>query len=158
MKPTGGAVVALLTGIGWVGSALAGNRSSSCTAGVRTVGGAKVRTFCGAAKATAKTAGKTFSFSGGQCEVSQGFFTVNIGSITLPPAKAKFAYLGIDVKPPRAGVHHNQIVSWQVPGKGYSILGATGTVGAGLKSGTFRGRVVGGGHATGALPSRPGAP
>ena len=151
MKPTGVAVVALLTGIGLVGSALAGTRSTSCTAGVRTVGGAKVRTFCGPAKATAKTAGKTFSFSGGQCEVSQGFFTVNIGSITLPPAKAKFAYLGIDVKPPRAGVHRNQIVSWQVPGKGYSILGATVTVSAGLKSGTFSGRVIGGGAATGSF-------
>src|SRR5258708_40109886 len=137
MKPTGGAVVALLTGIGWVGSALAGNRSSSCTAGVRTVGGAKVRTFCGAAKATAKTAGKTFSFSGGQCEVSQGFFTVNIGSITLPPAKAKFAYLGIDLKPPRAGVHRNQIVSSQVPRKGYRLIRATVAIPAGFKPATF---------------------
>ena len=142
------AAVGLLTGVGLAGNALAGARSSSCTAGVSTVGGAKVRTFCGPAKAIAKTAGKTFRFSGGQCAVSQGFFTVNIGSITLPPAKAKFTYLGIDVKVPRAGVHHNQIVSWQVPGKGYSILGATVTVSAGLKSGTFSGRVIGGGAAT----------
>jgi hypothetical protein len=151
MKATGVAVVALLAGVGLAGSALAGPRSSSCTAGVHTVGGANVRTFCGPAKATAKTAGKTFSFSGGQCSVTQGYFTVNIGSITLPPAKAKFAYLGIDVKPPRAGVHRNQIVSWQVPGKGYSIIGATVTVRAGLKSGTFAGRVIGGGNATGSF-------
>ena len=151
MKPTGVAVVALLIAVGLAANAPAGTRSSSCTAGVSTVGGAKVRTFCGPAKATAKTAGMTFRFSGGRCEVTQGFFTVNIGSITLPPAKAKLMYLGIDVKPPRAGVHHNQIVSWQVPGKGYSILGATVTVSAGLKSGTFSGRVIGGGAATGSF-------
>ena len=145
------AAVGLLAAAAVAGTAPAGTRSASCTAGVRTVGGAKVRTFCGPATATAKTAGRTFRFSGGQCQVSQGFFTVNIGSITLPPPKPKFAYLGIDVKPARAGAHQNQIVSWQVPGKSFSILGATVTVSAGLKGGTFSGRLIGGGSATGSF-------
>jgi len=131
------------------GNAVAGTHSAACTAGVHTVSGAKVRTFCGPARGTAKGGGKTFTFSGGRCAVSQGFFTVNIGSITLPPAKPKFVYLGIDAQPPRAGVHHNQIASWQVPGKGYSILGATVTLSANLKSGTFAGRLLSGGTASG---------
>jgi hypothetical protein len=145
------AVAGVLAGDGFAGDALGVKRAPSCTIGVRTVGGATVRTFCGPAKATARTGGTTFTFSGGQCAVSQGYFTVNIGSITLPPHKAKFSYLGIDVKPARAGAHRNQIVSWQVPGKGYSILGATVTVGAGLKSGTFAGRLTSGGTATGSF-------
>ena len=144
------AAVAFVVAVGSVGNALAGMRSASCTAGVRTVGGATVRTFCGPARATVKAAGKTFVFSGGQCTVSSGFFTVNVGSITLgPQSKPKFAYLGIDVKPPRAGLHRNQVVSWQVPGKGYALIGATVTVSAGLKGGTFTGRLIGGGTATG---------
>ena len=133
------------------GSASAGTRSSACTAGLHTVGGAKERTFCGPAHATAHAAGRTFAFSGGECAVSQGFFAVNIGSITLPPAQPKSTYLGIDVKPASAGSHANQIVSWQVPGKGYTILGATVVVSSGLKGGTFSGRLSAGGTASGSF-------
>ena len=118
--------------------------AAGCTAGVRTVGGATVRTFCGPAKATAKIGGQTFRFSGGSCAVEGGYFTVNIGSITLPPAKPKFAYFGMDVKPPKAGTHPSQILSWQEPGKRYSLLPVTVTVKPGLKSGTFTGKVLGG--------------
>ncbi len=121
--------------------------ASACTAGVRTVGGATVRTFCGPASATAKAGGRTFHFSGGTCAVEQGYLTVNIGAITLPPAKPKLAYLGIDVKPPKAGAHANQIVSWQVPGKRYSLLPGRVVVQAGLKGGSFSGPVLGGGGA-----------
>ena len=100
------------------GDLLAATGSVSCTAGVHTVGGATVRTFCGPAHARAKVGAKTFRFSGGQCAVSNGYFTVNIGSITLGQGtKPKFAYLGIDMRPSADGVHHNQVVSWQVPGK-----------------------------------------
>ena len=85
----------------------------ACTPGVRSVGGATVRTFCGPARGVAHAEGKTFHFSGGMCLVSRGYFTVNIGSITIggQGVKPKFLYLGIDVRPARDGVHANQIVS-----------------------------------------------
>lgn len=118
---------------------------TSCTPGVRTVGESTVRTFCGPATATAKIGGKTFHFTGGQCAVEQGYFTVNIGAITLGSEKPKYAYLGIDVKPPKPGTHASQIVSWQTPGKRYSLLPAKVTLAAGLHSGTFSGPVLGGG-------------
>ncbi len=111
-----------------------------------------MRTFCGPATATARVGSKTFRFSGGQCTVSQGYFTVNIGAITLGSEKPKYAYLGIDVKPPKAGTHASQIVSWQAPGKRYSLLPAKVTVASGLRSGTFSGPVLGGsGSATGSF-------
>jgi hypothetical protein len=110
-----------------------------------------VRTFCGAARATVKAAGKTFLFTSGQCAVSGGYFAVNIGSITLPPAKPKFTYLGIDVRPAAAGAHTNQIVAWQVPGTSYSIAGATVRVNAGMKGGSFSGRLLTGGTASGSF-------
>jgi len=127
-------------------------RSVGCTAGVHTVGGATVRTFCGPAHATVKAGGKTFHFASGICAISRGIFTVNIGSITLGHVKPKFAYLGIDAQPPRAGTHRNQIASWQEPGKSYSILSATVVLNGGLKSGSFSGTLLtGGGKATGSF-------
>jgi hypothetical protein len=121
---------------------------------VRTVYGATVEIFCGPAQATAKAVGKTFSFSGGECAVSGGYFTVNVGSTTMPPVKPKFVYLGIFVKPARAGTHANQIVSWQIPGTGYSLRGATVTVNAGLTGGSFTGRLLNGASASGSFRCR----
>ncbi len=63
----------------------------------------------------------------------------------------RFSYLGIDAQPPRAGVHRNQIVSWQVPGKSYSLLGATVRLAAGMHGGTFSGRLLTGGTASGSF-------
>jgi hypothetical protein len=108
-----------------------------------------VRAFCGPARATVKAAGKTFTFANGTCTLSGGYFNVNLGSITLPPAKPRFTYLGIDVKPPHAGTYSNQIVSWQEPGRGYSVVGGTVTVNAGLKGGSFSGQLLTGGAASG---------
>ena len=145
--------LAALTFAGHVTASGAGRGAVACTPGVRSVGGATVRTFCGPAKGVAHAQGKTFHFSGGMCLVSRGYLTVNIGSITIggPGVKPKFLYLGMDVRPPRDGKHANQIVSWQAPGKGYSLLGATVTVRGGLKRGSFTGRVIGDGPASGSF-------
>jgi hypothetical protein len=129
--------------------ALPGAGASACTAGVRTVGGATVRTFCGPAKATAKIGSKTFHFTGGTCAVEQGMFTVNIGSITLGAGKPKYAYFGLDAKPPKAGAHPNQIVSWQFAGQRYSLLPVKVVLDAGLHSGSFSGSVLTGGSGSG---------
>ena len=136
--------LAVLAAAAVLGRAGATTRSASCAAGVHTAAGATVRTFCGPAKATAKIGSQTFRFSGGSCTVEGGYFNVNVGSITLPPAKPKFAYLGIDVKPPRPGTHPNQVVAWQEPGKRYGLLPVSVTVKPGLKGGTFTGKVLGG--------------
>ena len=140
-------VLAALTALAAV--ALPGAGASACTAGVRTVGGATVRTFCGPAKATAKIGSKTFHFTGGQCAVEQGMLTVNIGSITLGLGKPKYAYFGLDAKPPKAGAHPNQVVSWQFGGRRYSLLPVKVVLNAGLHSGSFSGSVLTGGSGSG---------
>jgi hypothetical protein len=129
--------------------ALPGAGASACAAGVRTVGGATVRTFCGPAKATAKIGSKTFHFTGGTCAIEQGMFTLNIGSITLGTGKPKFAYFGLDAKPPKAGAHPNQVVSWQFGGHSYSLLPVKVVLNARLHSGSFSGSVLTGGSGSG---------
>jgi len=131
-----------------------GAGASACTAGVRTVGGATVRTFCGPAKATARIGSKTFHFAGGECAIEQGMFTVNIGSITLGPGKPKYPYFGLDAKPPKAGAHANQIVSWQFAGRRYSLLPVKVVLNAGLHSGSFSGTVLTGGSGSGTFTCR----
>jgi hypothetical protein len=132
-------------------TATAGDTSAACTPGVRSSGGVTFRTFCGPAHATAKTGGKTFRFAGGNCEVVGGFFTVNIGTVSLGARKPKYAYFGIDVQPPKAGAHSNQIVTFSFAGKRYSVLRASVVVKSGLHSGTFSGTVLTGGRATGSF-------
>src|SRR5213078_3028910 len=83
--------------------AAATTHSAACTAGVKTVGGATVRTFCGPAKAVVKVGGKTLHFKGGKCETLSGYYTVNLGSITLPPAKPKYLYFGLTTTKHRSG-------------------------------------------------------
>jgi hypothetical protein len=144
-------LAAVIAAVGSSGGATASVRSATCTAGTHSVGGATLNTYCGPAHATAKAGGKTFSFSGGQCAVSQGFFAVNIGTFTLPPVKPRASYFGIDVKPPKSGTHANQIVAWQSGGQGYSVAGATVIVNAGLTGGTFSGHLLTGGSASGSF-------
>jgi hypothetical protein len=115
-----------------------------------TVDGATVVVYCGPAKATVKTGGKTYSFSGGRCKQAVGFWTILVGKQTLPPAKAKFpSFQGTaKIAKTKAGTYTKgeYTLAFQLPGKDVVISAGnpylkTGsvTVTAGAKKGTFVG-------------------
>jgi hypothetical protein len=119
---------------------------TSCTAGVRTVGGVTYRTFCGSARATVTAGATHLAFAGGECSKEGGAFSVNIGTITLPPGKPKYTYFGLTVFTTHAGTFKSPApaVGWQLPGgKRGSILYATVTIAPGMKRGSFTGKLLG---------------
>ena len=121
----------------------------ACTAGVHTLGGATVRTFCGPAKATLRLGTRTYVFAGGECARSGTTLGLNIGTITLG-GTPKSRYFGLLVsRATHDGRFTNQIVSWQFPGKGGGLAGAKVTLSGGQKKGSFSGSVIGGGTASG---------
>jgi hypothetical protein len=128
----------------WGAGAAASLHTAACTAGVKTVGGANVRTFCGPAKATVKIGGKTLSFKNGKCEKLSGYYTVNIGSITLPLAKPKYSYFGLTTTKKRGGTYSVKDVPlvWQTPGKRFALWKGSVKISSSMKSGTFSGTTL----------------
>jgi hypothetical protein len=113
----------------------------SCTAGPRTAGGVTYRTFCGRARAVVHLGARTYVFAGGSCD--RGAFTINIGTITLPPGKPKYRYFGITVFTNRDGVFKDQGVTWQLPnGQRNSLFHATVVLAGGRSHGTFTGSTL----------------
>ena len=126
----------------------------ACTAGVHTLGGATVRTFCGPAKATLHLGTRTYVFTGGECARAGNKLGINIGTITLGPSP-KSRYFGVLVSgATHDGTFTNQIVSWQFPGKGGGLAGAKVTLSGGQTKGTFSGSVIRGGTASGTFTCR----
>jgi hypothetical protein len=118
----------------------------ACTSGVKTSGGATYRTFCGSAHATLKFGGKTYQFLGGSCDSTTSTFTINLGTITLPPGKPKYRYFGITVFTGKDGTYINQAVAWQFPNGAHNALfRATIKLTGGRKHGTFSGKSLTGG-------------
>ena len=140
MKRTliGVAVAALAAAALGTGSA---HSAAACTAGVTKVGGSPARTFCGPAKATVKLGSATVSYHGGACSKSSFGWTLNIGTVVLGNAKNKPEYFGITAKS-SPGAQSNTGVAVVHSHKSYAVIG-TVTLKAGLKSGTFSGKVFG---------------
>ena len=88
-----------------------------------------------------KIGGTSVAYKQGACSRSSFGFTINIGTVVLGNAKEKPEYFGItvDAKP---GTHTNSAVAVVHANKSYAVLG-TVTLKAGLKSGTFSGKVFG---------------
>jgi hypothetical protein len=126
---------------------------SACVPGATTIAGKKAVRFCGPAKASAKVGARTFAFSGGACQVSGVYFTLNIGAIivhkTANSKPGPTPYFGVTVTPSDPGVHLSQVLSWTSGGKAYSVLGSRITLKSGLKSGSFTGRSIDGKKVTG---------
>jgi hypothetical protein len=115
----------------------------SCTAGVQTAGGVTYRTFCGRAHATLHFGGKTYVFRGGSCDSTSSAFTINLGTITLPPGKPKYRYFGITVFTTHDGTFTNQGIAWQLPhGVRNALFHATIKLQGGRKRGTFSGTTL----------------
>jgi hypothetical protein len=115
--------------------------AAACTAGVTKVGGTPARTFCGPAKATVKIGAATVAYKQGMCSRSSMGFTINIGTVVLGNAKTKPEYFGITVQA-KPGAHANSAVAVVHANRSCAVLG-TVTLAAGLKSGTFSGKVFG---------------
>ena len=115
--------------------------AAACTAGVTKVGGVAFQAFCGPAKAVVKIGGSSVAYANGKCSRSGLGFTINIGTVVLGNAKKKPDYFGITVEA-KAGAHANSAVAVVHASKTYAVLG-TVTLKAGLKSGTFSGKVFG---------------
>jgi len=153
------------TAVALVSASVAASASAraGCTAGESTIGGVKYETFCGPAKATVKTGGKTLSFSNGACVMTGSYFTINVGATQLlATAKPVKPYFGLDVgKVPggaefggRAaggdGTYGNVPVSFvSNSGVKYLVLGATVKLTNGRKAGSFSGKLLAGGTASG---------
>jgi hypothetical protein len=133
-------VACLATALAWTAQAPA---HPACSAAVRTTGGVTYRTFCGHARATLHIGGKTYVFSGGSCDSTSSAFTINIGTITLPPGKPKYRYFGITVFTTHDGPFQNQAVGWQFPGgKRGSLFHAKIVLKGRRTQGTFAGRTL----------------
>jgi hypothetical protein len=115
--------------------------ATGCVAGVKKINGVSARTFCGPAKATVKMNGKTITYKGGECSKSIGLFAVNIGTVVLGNLKNKPEYFGVTANA-KAGVQSRQGVAVVHAGKSQAIIG-TVKIKAGLRAGTFSGKVFG---------------
>jgi hypothetical protein len=137
------ALVAILATLAWTAASSA---RAECTAGVRTSGGVSYRTFCGPARATLHLGGKTYRYSGGECERTGTSFAINLGTITLPPGKPKYRYFGIAVFTGKDGTYKEQAVALQFPGgKHTSLFHAKIVLKGGRTQGTFAGKTLSGG-------------
>ena len=127
--------------------------AAECVPGKTTVGGKPATRFCGPAHATAKVGAKKFIFTGGVCQTSGIYFTVNIGTVVnnkLATAKpGPLPYFNISLTPASTGTHLTQGLTWIVGGKRYAPIGNKITINQGFKSGYFSGRAVGGAKITG---------
>jgi hypothetical protein len=132
-----------VAGVATLAFAVQASARQSCTAGVRTAGGVNYRTFCGSARATLHFGGKTYRFVGGRCDSTSSAFTINIGTITLPPGKPKYRYFGITVFTSHDGTFTNQAIGWQFAnGTHNSLFHATIKLTGGRKHGTFSGTTL----------------
>jgi hypothetical protein len=146
--PRSAAAVALglaVAGI-WAGGSAGEPARAGCTSGPTTIGGADAHAWCGPAKATVHVAGKTYHFSHGICQKTEGFskgsmvLSVNIGTQTLPPSAPKASYFGVLTDRAKGGTYKDQPVGWQVPGRGFAALTNKVVVSKTLKKGTFSGQ------------------
>jgi len=145
-----GAWVALITACCIYAAAASGATQpqtvSACTPGVKTIGGAPARVFCGPARATAQVGGVTYRFANGTCQKAPGF-TVNIGTLSF--GSSKLSYFGVSLPRAAAGSYTGKqvTVSFNAGARRFSLSPSAGTkvfLAAGLHSGAFSGKDLSG--------------
>src|SRR5215207_9575749 len=99
---------------------------SACTPGVKTIGGASARVFCGPAKATVQVGGTTYRFANGTCQKAPGF-TVNIGTLSF--GSSQLSYFGLSLPRASAGSYTGKqvAVSFNVGARRFSLSPSVGT-------------------------------
>jgi hypothetical protein len=145
---TAAPLVLALLAAALVAPSTSGAAGTACVPGKTKVAGKDAMRFCGPAKASATVGKKTFSFSGGVCQVAGHYFTINIGTLVLHKVAAAkpgpATYFGVTVAGSDPGVHLKQVLAWNTGGTGYSVLNNSITLKKGLKSGTFSGHSING--------------
>ena len=163
-------VGALALGGLWLGPAIAAASgppaavpaAGTCQPGLTTVSGARYRQFCGPARATVKTGGRVLSFRGGQCSKTSSYIAVNIGAAALGqgPRPAR-PYFGLVVgKLPGAavmggrpagsdGTYKGVDLAFNYGGTRYLMLSATVALSGDRTTGSFAGKLLTGGQASG---------
>ena len=126
-------------------------RSTVCKAGLRTIGGALARTFCGSATAGVRIGGKTLAFSQGNCVKTPKYVSVNIGTVVLGRTKARQPnYFGLDIgripgsRSPPAGkdgtYRSGTVLTVEYGGKSYDVLSGIASLQGHRSHGTFKGK------------------
>lgn len=116
-----------------------GARSDGCTPGVKKLDGKTVRVFCGPARARVRIGGSTVVFRNGECAAGGGGFAVNIGTW----GTTKRPYFGVFVERAKPGTYENQAITYTHAGRSQAVIDSTLVVAKGLKSGTFKGTLLG---------------
>jgi hypothetical protein len=115
--------------------------AAACIPGVKTIGGAPARVFCGPAKATVTLAGRTYRIAGGVCQKAPSF-TVNVGALTFG-GKTRLSYFGLTLPGRKDGTFTGNRVTLSFnAGAVRASLSrdAKVVVRGGLRAGTFSGR------------------
>ena len=144
--------------VGLAGSSSPSSAVVPCS--TTTVAGATVQNWCGPAKATVELAGKTLTFKGGVCGVVPGglgdgkSWALNIGKVTIPPAKPKFPYFSVAGRS-KAGTYAKGefLITFALRGKfdrssvgpGWGLPWTKVTIVSGGKKGSFSGHAFLGG-------------
>jgi hypothetical protein len=98
---------------------------------IHTVGGVKVRTYCGPARVTLHVRGKTYRISGGYCYRAGTAFALTAGSgLAGPPTPASFTqrvklpFFSIStLAAPRDGTYTKTEIQYALPGDRVSFVG-----------------------------------
>lgn len=122
--------------------------TAGCKAGVTSVDGSPARVFCGPAKATVQTRGKTLSSRQGACDAAGGGLVVNIGTF-VAGGTSKRPYFGLLVTSARPGTYARQQLSYR-SGAVHDAAFVTVKL-KGSRGGTFAGTALGGGRVTGSF-------
>jgi hypothetical protein len=140
------AVVVVYVGAADATSARDAMGRATCTPGIRTMGAAKVRVYCGPAHAEVRVSGKTYSIRNGSCFKTASTLVVNIGIATLanplstaPPRTSSFGAL---IAASRDGTFHagsSVGVVWTAPGHAYLFTAGSLHLADNRDRGTFSG-------------------
>jgi hypothetical protein len=118
----------------------AGAAAAACRAGIHSVGGVKVRTYCGPASARVRQGGRLVTFQGGACKRVATVFTVSVGTVTFS-RRRQFRYFRATFAG-RGATFKNPIVAWQFGGRRYVLARGMLRFSGDRRRGTFSGRLA----------------
>ena len=139
------AAIAAAAGVALLGTAHpAVAETTACAPGPHKtkVRGQEAIKFCGPAKAVVRVGSKTVRFSGGECRVVGGHFTINIGTSVGATFKGpRPDYFGMTTQTAKAGKQRAPAIAITFGGKGTALWKQSAVLARGLKRGTFTGKV-----------------
>jgi hypothetical protein len=138
-------VLSALVALVAAGAAGTAPRADACKPGIRKIGTASYRVYCGPASASLRVGRKTQSFRKGACVTLGGkVFTLSIGALTISKGKPRYRYLNVTVpQAKRDGTYRRASVTWTFGTKRYLLSPARVRLAGKRSRGTFSGRIAG---------------